>query len=181
MLKKMHPKDWLKNKQTELQTNGLASLMQQSNMVEQKMFDSMSENEIYDYMISKLNFCQRKQNISCRDAGIDIKVGDICFIDYGMAYQWEIGYQHMGLILSIKNGKTFVVPISGSPRAVEKAKYRSHLFELPKIACLNKRSVLYLNDAKWINSSRIIDIKAHLYPNGILFKKIKEAVIALVH
>ena len=28
--------------------------------------------------------------------GVIVRVGDICYIDYGKAYQREIGYQHFG-------------------------------------------------------------------------------------
>lgn len=47
---------------------------------------------------------------------------------------------------------------------------------LGKIKGMNKESVLFINDAKWINTARIIDIKAHLDKNSELFKDIKERV-----
>ena len=45
---------------------------------------------------------------------------------------------------------------------------------------LNKASVLFLNDAKWINSARVIDVKAHIDPNSHLFDKIKKCVMQMM-
>ena len=42
---------------------------------------------------------------------------------------------------------------------------------------MNKNSVLFMNDAKWINTARIIDVKAHLDRQGELFQEIKARVI----
>lgn len=53
---------------------------------------------------------------------------------------------------------------------------KRHLMRLGKMKGMNKESVLFINDAKWINTARIIDIKAHLDKNSELFKEIKERV-----
>ena len=47
---------------------------------------------------------------------------------------------------------------------------------LGKIRGMNKYSVLFINDAKWINTARIIDVKSHLDKNTNLFREIKERV-----
>ena len=44
------------------------------------------------------------------------------------------------------------------------------------VAGMRKPSVLFINDAKWINTARIIDVKAHLDKDSELFKDIKERV-----
>ena len=176
----MEPREWMKYKQEILQKNELTQLIQQSNEMERRMLKTLSHNEVYDYMISKINFCQRKQVISCADIGLMIQVGDICFIDYGLAYLWETGYQHFGLVLSIVNGKAFVVPVSGSSRALSHVKQKEHMMDLGMIPGLNKPSVLYINDSKWINTARIIDVKAYINPNSNLFKRIKQTVRQMI-
>ena len=103
-----------------------------------------------------------------------------------MAYLSEVGYQHFGLVLAMKHGKIFVVPMSGNSSAYHKAydpilrAGKRHLMRLPEIEGLNKSSVLFLNDAKWINSARVIDVKAHIDPNSYLFDKIKKCVLQMM-
>lgn len=98
----------------------------------------------------------------------------------------EVGYQHFGLVLAMKNGKIFVVPMSGNSSAYHRAydpvshMGKRHLMRLPEIEGLNKASVLFLNDAKWINSARVIDVKAHIDPNSHLFDKIKKCVMQMM-
>ena len=59
----------------------------------------------------------------------------------------------------------------------DKPKGKRHLMRLGKLKGMNKNSVLFINDAKWINTARIIDVKAHLDRQGELFQEIKERVI----
>ena len=86
----------------------------------------------------------------------------------------------------MKHGKIFVVPMSGNSSAYHKAYDpvlrigKRHLMRLPEIEGLNKSSVLFLNDAKWINSARVIDVKAHIDPNSHLFDKIKKCVMQMM-
>ena len=94
----------------------------------------------------------------------------------------EIGYQHFGLIITIFHNKSFVVPMSGNHTAYlqayskENPKGKRHLMRLGKIKGMNKESVLFINDAKWINTARIIDVKAHLRRDSELFREIKDRV-----
>ena len=80
------------------------------------------------------------------------------------------------------HGKAFVIPMSGNYNAYLQAYSRQnpngkqHLMQLGKIAGMRKPSVLFINDAKWINTARIIDVKAHLDKDSELFKDIKERV-----
>lgn len=133
-------------------------------------------------MISAQNLKERRNYISCETLGVHVEVGDICFIDYGDAYLLEIGYQHFGLIIALFHNKAFVVPMSGNHNAFlqayskENPNGKRHLMRLSKIRGMNKDSVLFINDAKWINSARIIDVKAHLDKQSELFKDIKERV-----
>lgn len=158
----------------------------QARIAEEQLLEGLNESEVYDYMLSKLNFCQRKQMYSSLEAKVYVKVGDICFTDFGLAYLSEVGYQHFGLVLAMKNGKIFVVPMSGNSSAYHRAydpvshMGKRHLMRLPEIEGLNKASVLFLNDAKWINSARVIDVKAHIDPNSHLFDKIKKCVMQMM-
>ena len=45
---------------------------------------------------------------------------------------------------------------------------------------MNKPSILYINDAKWINTARILDIKAHLDHKSQLFLDIKQNVREMI-
>ncbi|MGN1277647.1 MAG: hypothetical protein ACI4UK_11715, partial [Floccifex sp.] len=53
---------------------------------------------------------------------------------------------------------------------------KSHIMLLGKIEGLSKVSACYLNDAKWISSSRIIDVKAHIPVDDLLFLAIKQKI-----
>lgn len=55
-----------------------------------------------------------------------------------------------------------------------------HLMALGEVKGLSKSSVLFLNDAKWINTARIIDVKAHLNPKEALFQEIRRRIIELI-
>ncbi|WP_200804765.1 hypothetical protein [Anaerorhabdus furcosa] len=45
---------------------------------------------------------------------------------------------------------------------------------------MNKPSVLFLNDCKYINTARIIDIKAHLSTDSPCYRMIKKRIIRLI-
>ena len=114
---------------------------------------------------------------------VKVNIGDVCFIDYGQAYLNEAGYQHFGLILSIMNGKVFVVPMTSNPETYRNAydfrenpKGKSHLMRFGQICGLNRPSVLFLNDCKFLSPSRIIEIKGHLDPRSELFRRIQVKV-----
>ena len=146
-------------------------------------YESLSYKEAVARLISEYNYRERAQANNCGELGVDIKVGDICYIDFGCAYVNEIGYQHFGLILSIFHNKAFVIPMSGNQTAYHSAyakdnpEGKEHLMRLGKLKGMNKNSVLFMNDAKWINTARIIEVKAHLDRQGELFQEIKARVI----
>ena len=77
------------------------------------------------------------------------------------------------------NSKALVIPMTSNSEAYygaydEKSNPggSSHLMRLGLVKGLNRHSVLFLNDVKYINTARIIDIKAHINTDSILFKKI---------
>lgn len=146
-------------------------------------YESLSFREAVSKLISECNYRERSQSNNCAELGVDIRVGDICYIDFGCAYVNEIGYQHFGLIIAIYHNKAFVVPMSGNQQAYENAyakdnpSGKGHLMRFDKLKGMNKNSVLFMNDAKWINTARIIDVKAHLDRQGLLFQEIKNRVL----
>lgn len=145
-------------------------------------YEILPVKEAIPRLISDQNLRKRRHFNNCIEMGLSIRVGDICFIDFGEAYINEIGYQHFGLIVTMFHNKAFVVPMSGNHSAYRQAYSKEnpngkrHLMRLGKMKGMNKESVLFINDAKWINTARIIDIKAHLDKNSELFKEIKERV-----
>lgn len=152
--------------------------------VEEKSADYslLPVKEAIPRLISDHNLRERRSANNCIELGVKIKVGDICYIDFGEAYVNEIGYQHFGLILTMFHNKAFVVPMSGNHTAFlqayskENPKGKRHLMRLGKIKGMNKESVLFINDAKFINTARIIDVKAHLDRNSELFLEVKQRV-----
>lgn len=136
-----------------------------------------------DYLVSNINYLERYKMFGCEDLNVDIRVGDVCYIDFGCAYIQEIGYQHFGLILSIYKNKAFVVPMSSNQTEYEKAyddkdnpNGSKHLMRFEKLKGMNKNSVLFINDAKWINTARIIDVKSHLKVDSKKFSDIMKRV-----
>ena len=152
--------------------------------VEEKSADYqvLTVKEAIPRLISDVNLRQRRHANNCGELGVNLRIGDICYIDFGEAYINEIGFQHFGLIVTLFHNKAFVVPMSGNHSAYlqayskENPKGKKHLMRLGKIKGMNKESVLFINDAKFINTARIIDVKAHLDKNSELFYEIKERV-----
>lgn len=125
---------------------------------------------------SGLNRINRMHIWSASFLSINPKPGDICFIDFGQAFINEAGYQHFGLVISESNFKLFVVPMTSNKETVQKSQEdkTDHLHYIGQIKGLHRPSVLFLNDSKYINSSRVISINAHINTKSKVFLKIKE-------
>lgn len=130
--------------------------------------------------VSGLNRYDRKGQISSEAHKINLRPGDIVYCDFGQAYLNEIGFQHFALIIAIFQYKAFVVPMSSNYKTICKAPnypgschIKEHLYYIGKPKGLNKESVLFLNDAKFINTARVIEVKGHLETKEKLFKQIK--------
>ena len=125
--------------------------------------------------MSGFNRVTRSQLWSSSMLNITVKPGDICFIDYGQVFINESGYQHFGLIISESNHKIFVVPMTSNKEVINNATRetrKSHLYYIGKQKGLNRPSVLFLNDCKFINSSRVISVNARIEPESEMFKEI---------
>lgn len=147
-------------------------------------YRAMNAKQARDSLLSEYNYQMRAKLKSSRSFGLDISAGDICYIDYGKAYISEVGYQHFGLVLKVYCGKAFVIPMTSNAvnyelvyDPISNPTGLRHLMRLGKMDGLYKYSVLFLNDGKFINTARIIDIKAHLDVDSELFKQIFERFI----
>lgn len=147
-------------------------------------FLDMSISECRDCLLSELNYSNRYHLKSSIKFGYYIKKGDICYIDYGRAYIQEVGYQHFGLVISIFDAKALVIPMTSNYETYRSAydpiknpNGLKHLFKLGKINGLDKYSVLFLNDGKYINTARVINVKGRINPKSKLFKKIMKCFI----
>lgn len=136
-------------------------------------------HEIKRECISGYNRFERSKYISSLDFDLRIKVGDIVFCDFGQAYLNEAGFQHFGLVLKIFSYKAFVIPMSSNPMTVSKAPNypgvkdpKDHLYFIGMPRGLNRPSVLFLNDAKFINTARIIEVKSYLDVSSEMFKEL---------
>lgn len=140
---------------------------------------AMPYHEIKRECISGYNRFIRSKFISSLDFDLRIKIGDIVFCDFGQAYLNEAGFQHFGLVLKLFSYKAFVVPMSSNTQTILKAKnhplaqtQKDHLYYIGMPEGLNRPSVLFLNDAKFINTARIIEVKSFLDPQSTLFQEI---------
>ncbi len=134
-------------------------------------------------MLSEQNYRQRHKASGCEALGVWVRPGDICYIDFGLSYLNEAGFQHFGLVLRLINNKAFVIPMTSNEKtyfdSISKNR-KAHLMPIGKVKGMNKNSVLFLNDARCINTARIIDVKAHVPIQSNLFKEINERLSDLL-
>jgi len=152
--------------------------------LKKKAYRDLTCKELQAHLVSEVNWMMRNRAKSCEQFRVKIHVGDICYIDFGPAYLNEAGFQHFGLVLSIMNSKAFVIPMTSNAstyrQAYDPKNYpygKKHLMKLGMIPGMKKESVLFLNDCKYINTARIIDVKAHLDTSDELFQEIKKRVL----
>jgi len=146
-------------------------------------YSVMCKKELKGHLISEDNWQRRHDLLSCEQLGVNIRIGDICFIDFGRAYCLESGFQHFGLLLTICHGKAFIIPMTSNEQTyaqgyhpVENPLGKKHLLQIGKVKGLHKPSVLFINDAKFINTARIIDVKAHIPIKSELYRIIEQSV-----
>lgn len=127
---------------------------------------------------SGINRMKRGRYWCCDSVDITIAVGDIVYMEFGQAFLNEAGFQHFGLILSMWNRKAFIVPMTSNRMASKTAinvtdQGRSHLYYIGHIKGLTNHSTLFLNDAKMVNTSRIISVNGHIDPESSMFREIQ--------
>ena len=128
----------------------------------------LSEGKMIRRITSEANWVLRSKYASCLEFGDE-------------SYLYEVGFQHFGIILSFCHGKAFVIPMTSNPEMVNQAydiqkrpNGKKHLMGIGLIPGMAKESVLFLNDGKFINTARIIDVKANINKNSALFQEIKK-------
>lgn len=158
-------------------------ILQQYTNQYQQYLRSLPTKHMSRECVSGINRLQRQHLRSCMQINIQVNVGDVCYIDFGQVYINEAGYQHFGLVLSIVNHKAFVLPMTSNSMTYQYANDASriehgknHLIQLGWIEGLNKQSVAFINDCKFINTARIISVKGHINPESEMFREIVERV-----
>lgn len=126
---------------------------------------------------SGYNRMNRHKLWSSEEMNFSVRPGDVCYIDFGHAYKNESGYQHFGLVIQVCNHKILVIPMTSKTSAKKQSRNavqngKKHLYYIGLLEGLHKPSTLFLNDFKYLNSSRIISINGRLCTNSEMFKEI---------
>ena len=145
------------------------------------VYEAMDPEHISRNLISEANWMVRSQCFSGEDLGIRVKRGDICFVDFGQVYLNESGYQHFALVMAMSNKKALVVPMTSNAVTYRKAYDAEenpdgsmHLMRLGRLKGLRKPSVLFLNDVKFVNTARIIEVIGNISPRSRLFHQVQD-------
>ena len=154
------------------------------------------KKEIYDQYcpsVSKESLASEDkwlQRYGCRnggDIGIHVVPGDLCFIDFGQNYFNEMGFRHFGLVVSICVQKALVIPMTSNPETYRRAYDRMdnpqgkrNLYRIGHVEGMDRKSVLFLNDARYINTARVITVMAHMNPEEQMFKDIQNRLKAIM-
>lgn len=142
--------------------------------------NSLDEGKLNSFILSENNWMERRKCASGEEIGITVRPGDVCYLDYGRTYLNEAGYQHFGLIMAISSCKALIIPMTSNRRTYSKAydpnenpHGKINLYQLGKLPGMNRESVLFLNDARFINTARVIKIMAHLDTGDKRFSEIQ--------
>lgn len=129
--------------------------------------------------ISKMNHFKRSSYWSCEEMQMNVRVGDICYTDFGIGYINECSYQHFGLILNIVNNKAYVIPMTSNRKTVQQAKTgnREHLYYIGQPHGLNRETCAFINDGRYINTARIISVNSHIDSSSDQFFDIIDVVV----
>ena len=143
--------------------------------------NALAPEKLTSFIRSETNWLERGRCASGEEIGINVQVGDVCYLDYGRAYLNEAGYQHFGLVMAVYSHKAWVVSMSSNRTTFSKAydplsnpNGKINLYRLGKLPGMNRESVLFLNDAKFINTARVIRVMAHLDRTDPRFTEIQE-------
>lgn len=152
-----------------------------------EVYRNLVNEHLDSNMVSEANWILRSHYSSGEEMGLNIVPGDICYTDFGQAYLNETGYQHFGIVMAVCRRKALVIPMTSNPVQYAKAydarenpAGRKHLMRLGKIEPMNRPSVLFLNDMKFINTARVIDVKAHLDVHSALFRRIQQRMLEVL-
>ena len=148
------------------------------------VYETLMPGYVKPNMRSEAMWVLRSRCRSGEDVGVSVTRGDICWLDYGQTFNQEMGYQHFGLVLSLCNRKALIVPMTSNPNAYERAGDPLHpcihLMRIGQQPGMNRPSTLFLNDIRFINTARILEIRAHIDPDEPLFQEVMRRVRAIV-
>ncbi len=148
------------------------------------VYDSLMPGYVLPNMRSEAMWVLRGKCRCGDDVGVKVQRGDVCWLDYGQTFNTEMGYQHFGLVLTLCHHKALVVPLTSNPQAYEKAGDPDHpsvhLMRIGQLEGLTRPSTLFLNDLRFINTARILELRARIDPDGTLFQEILHRVNAIV-
>lgn len=121
--------------------------------IERDVLSTLSARELEGYLRSMVNWAKRRKETSTWVLGANekVEVGDVVFADFGVSYNMEIGVQHLALVVAVVKGKAFVVPMTSNRKHVdndEQLEFNSDI--------LLKDSAVFCNDARFINTARVI-------------------------
>ena len=146
--------------------------------VRQRVYAQLAPHLSDAGIISEANWLARRSLGSSQELGIHVKAGDICYVDYGPGYLFECGYQHFGLIMKLVQYKALIIPMTSNPVQYAQAydpdanpQGRRHLCPIGQPEGMLRPSVLFLNDLRFINTARIIEVRAHL--GDLRLRKVK--------
>lgn len=152
-----------------------------------KVYGLVVPDQVDCALVSEANWITRSQYSCGQELGVYVRVGDICYLDFGQGYLNEMGYQHFGLVFSLFAKKALIIPMTSNSTTYTKAfdarmnpNGKMHLMRLGLVPGLVKPSVLFLNDLRFINTARVIDIKAHISPSSSLFKQVQQRLMQVV-
>lgn len=149
------------------------------------LYSTLMPNNVENALVSEANWIVRGRCMCGDELGIRVSPGDICYMDFGQAYLNEMGFQHFGLIISIWQKKALVIPMTSNEKTYERAWDRKdnphgkqNLMRIGLVPGLTKPSVLFLNDMRFVNTARVIDVKAHLNTDSELFQAVEQRIYA---
>lgn len=164
------------------------TVLQNYMQLKTEVYESIIPKSIEHAILSEANWLGRGNLMSGEDVGFFVEVGDIVYMDYGQAYLNEMGYQHFGLVMAISEKKALVIPMTSNAKTYANAydpesnpEGKKNLFPLPGIIDgLCKKSVLFLNDMKFVKTARMIEKKAHIDVKSPVFRKIQLRIMMLL-
>ena len=69
------------------------------------VYSALIPENVENSLVSERNWAERRKLESSEQLGIHAVPGDICYMDFGISYLNETGFQHFGLIISVFNRK----------------------------------------------------------------------------
>lgn len=153
--------------------------------IRRALFEQMDKELSYSILVSEVNWVMRRHMHTAKEAGILPRIGDICYMDFGPAYLNECGFQHFGFLFRIVQQKALVVPMTSNVQQVARAydpihnpQGQKHLCAIGQPSGMHRPSVLFLNDMRYVNTARILEVKAHIAADSAQFKRIEERIFA---